>query len=204
MALPRRCKHCKCFAAPWLDRCPRCGKSVPLAVVVVKLTKEEQQAERLKKDEDVPTIHQKNMQWVPSAFSIASHKVLLDEAKRKLDRAETAHERNVIRSEIRIIKSVLNKTADAKHKWTTELFHAKQASISIFISPKGQRYVTALGEAKADLIIINRKRAANPRSRLQLFEKSPYAKMVKQEKKEAATHTKRKKAKKKKKSSTLS
>lgn len=200
MPLPRRCKHCKCFAAPWLKRCPRCNKVVPAPTVVVKLTKEEKKLEkkleRAKQDIGVPVIHQKNMQWVPSAFSIASHKSLLEEVQRKIARAETAHERNVLRSEIRAIKQVLNKSASPSHRWTTELFHVKQASISVFISPKGKRYVTAHPDAKADLIIKNRKSASTPLSRLQLFDKSPYFKMKKAEQKQKAVHKKRSKIKK--------
>lgn len=196
MALPRRCKHCKCFAAPWLKHCPRCSKSVPMAVVVVKLTKEEKKLERAKLDVGVPVIHQSNMQWLPSKLAIESHTILLDEARRKFDKAESAQERNALRSELRIIKAVLNKKADAKHRWTTELFHAKQASIQVFVSPKGRRYVTAASEATADLIIKNKKRSANPTSRLQLFDKSPYFKMKKADTKQDAIHAKRKKVKK--------
>lgn len=195
MALPRRCKNCKCFAAPWLKNCPRCDKPVPLAIIHTVPTKEEKQAARDKLDEGVPMLHAKNMQWLPSKFALASHTQLLDEAKRKLERAETPSERNAVRAEIRMAKQVLNKTADPKYAWTTEIFHAKQASIPIFISPKGRRYVSAPPDAKADLIIKNKKGAANPISRLELFDHSPYFKMVKAEAKQDAVHTKRKKVK---------
>lgn len=209
MAFPRRCKHCRCFTAPHLKRCPRCDKVVP-SNVVIKLTKEEKQAERVKLDADVPVIHRKNMQWVPSALSIRCHQQLLDEVRDKLKRADTAHERNVLRSEIRCIKTTLNKTAsDAKRRWTTELFRAKHASIHVFISPKGKRYVGAESDRPADLIIKNGPKASTPLSRLQLFEKSPYFKMQQADAKQDKIHKKRKKSKKerrlkKKKSPTLS
>jgi len=162
----------------------------------------------LKLDDDVPTIHRSKMQWVPSTFSIAQHVILLDEVKRKLERAETAHERNVFRSEIRALKKYIGQTGEAKYRWTSELFRTKQATIAIYISPKGKRYVSAPDDAKADLIIKNKKGDARPVSRLQLFERSAYAKMVKADHKEATVHTKRTKAKsahrKAKKKSTLS
>jgi hypothetical protein len=121
---------------------------------------------------------------------------LLEEARRKMERAETAHERNGFRSEIRSIKALLNRTADPKYRWTTELFHAKQASIQVFVSPKGRRYVAAAPDAVPDLLIKNKKGAASPFGRLQLFDKSPYFKMKKAEQKQEAVHAKRKKVKK--------
>lgn len=167
-----------------------------MAVVAVKLTKEEKKLERAQLDADVPVIHQKNMQWVPSQLTIDSHKVLLEEAQRKMAKAETAHERNVFRSEIRCIKLTLNRTASAKFRWTTELFHAKTKTISIFISPKGKRYVSADTDAKADLIVKNKKSSGSLTSRLQLFDKSPYFKMKKADVKLDKVHAKRKKVKK--------
>lgn len=196
MALPRRCKHCRCYTAPWLKRCPRCNKKVPFDKVAVKLTKEEKQVERDKKDIGVPVIHQSKMQWVPSRFAIESHQTLVDETKRKLERAEGARNRNALRAEIRAFKTTLARTASPKRRWTTELFRAKQATIHILISPKGKRYVPAHPDHKVDLIIKNVKKSVSPISRLQLFDKSPYHKMVKVEKREEKIHAKRTKVKK--------
>lgn len=73
--------------------------------------------------------------------------------------------------------------------------------MSVFISPKGNRYVSAGNDNPADLIIINpkkRKYRGMPFSRLQLFDKSIFARMKKAEKQEEVTHKKRKKARKEK------
>lgn len=198
--LPRRCKKCRCYIAPQLQRCPRCNKLAP--AMKTAPTKEEKKDARAKRDAKVPTIHAKNIHWVPSAFSIAAHKSMAEELKRRLAKADTPRMRNTIRSEMRANSAHLARTKvpSGKKAWTTEIFHTKQQCISVFISPKNHRYVSAEKDGPADLIVINRKKHARgmPFSRLQRFEKSRYARMKKQEKQEQVVHKKRKKAKKEK------
>lgn len=203
MALPRRCKKCRCYVAPQLDRCPRCNlKAPPMVVAVAKATREERAAERAKRDEKLPIVHAKNIHWAPSAFALRTHEEMVPELQRRLDKADTPALRNTIRSELRAVKATLaRKTAPSgKHMWTTEIFHAKHACIVIYISPKKHRYVSATRDGPADLLVVNRKKHARslPYSRLVRFERSPYARMAKQEKKEETTHKKRKQAKKEK------
>jgi hypothetical protein len=163
---------------------------------IVKLTKEEKVAARLAKDADVPMIHQKNMQWVPSALTVQIHKQTLHEVERKLSDADTPRQRNALRSEIRQIKRVIGTTAEPAHRWTSETFHGKYASVLVYISPKNRRYVLAGADTPADLIIKNRRSAGVPFSRLQLFDKSAHAKYVKEDKKAATAHQTRVKIKK--------
>lgn len=197
--LPRRCKSCRCYIAPQLDRCPRCRKRAP--AVPTKPTKEEKVQARVKRDAKVPTIHAKNMHWIPSAFSMRAHTDKIGELRRRLERAESPALRNVIRNELRLAKATLARASvpSGKKGWTSEIFHAKQSSISVFISPKKHRYVLADKDGPADLIIIPRaahRKSGTTTMRLVRFERSGYAKMVKKEKQETAVHSKRKKVKK--------
>lgn len=194
--LPRKCKKCKCYVAPQLQRCPRCNTKAP--AMKTAPTKEEKQDERAKRDTKVPLLHAKNIHWVPSAFSVQAQTALLNEQERRLAKADTARLRNTIRSEIRATKAHLAKAKvpSGKKPWTTEIFHTKQMCVSVFISPKKHRYVLAERDGPADLIVQNKKRAAVPFTRLQRFEKSRFARMKKAEKQEEVVHKKRKKAKK--------
>lgn len=198
MPLPRRCKKCRCYVAPQLQRCPRCNKVAP-SNVVVKPTKEEKQEARAKRDAKVPLIHAKNIHWVPSAFALRAHEAMVEELKRRLDKADTARLRNTIRSELRCTKATLARknVPSGKKAWTSEIFHTKQQCISVFVSPKKHRYVLAERDGPADLIIQNKKnRKTMPFTRLIRFEKSRYARMKKAEKQEETTHKKRHKVKK--------
>jgi hypothetical protein len=192
--LPRRCKHCRCYIADWLKRCPRCRKLAPS--LAVKPTKEEKDVARSKRDASVPVIHQKNMQWVPSELARSANRALLHETQRKMSDATTPRMRNTVRSELRLIKSVLAKKAEPAHRWTYEIFHGRYYSALVYISPKNRRYVLADKDAHADLIVKNRKRTGFAVTRLQLFEKSPLARMAKKEITDDRVHKKRVKAKK--------
>lgn len=194
MALPRRCKRCRCYVAPQLTRCPRCHKLAP-PIIADQLSKADRAAERAKRDQKVPVILQKKMRWAPSATAIAAHEVLLAEAQRKLEKADTPRMRNTLRSEIRCIKQFLAKRSTGNNCWTTELVHFKHHNAIIYLSPKGKRYVLTGKDGPADLIIQYRKRVGIPFSRLQLFEKSPYARMKRAEEQVEKEHTKRKTAK---------
>lgn len=196
--LPRRCKKCRCYVAPQLTRCPRCNAKAAPIVVVEKPTKEDKATERDAHDAKLPTIKSINMKWVPSAFSMECHRGLLEETKRKLDKVDTARGRNALRSEIRLLKRYMARAdgVNPAKRWTNEFFRTKKAAVCIFISPKGKRYVLASRDGPATLRIKHRKRQGMAFSRLLLFEKSPYARMVKEEKKDAVIHTKRKRAKK--------
>jgi hypothetical protein len=198
--LPRRCKKCRCYVAPQLSRCPRCNKLAPPLKSVTKPTKEEKAEARVKRDAKAPIIQGKNIHWVPSEFTVQAHKAMVNELERRLAKADTPRMRNTIRSEMRAVKATLARVVvpSGKKPWTSEIFHGKQSCISIFISPKNHRYVTASRDGPADLIIESRKkhRRSIPFVRLQRFEKSPYARMAKKEKQEDVVHRKRKKAKK--------
>lgn len=193
MPFPRRCQSCKCYIADWLKKCPRCGKTAP--AVLAASTKDERDAARAKRDANVPTIHQQNMRWVPSAFAVACSERSLVEIRRKLSDAETPALRNALKSELRLLKQTIAKTADGNHRWTHEIFHTKHTAVQVFISPKQHRYVLATDDAKADLIVQNRKSVGIPITRLQRFEKSKYARMVKDDAKDAIAHKKRTHAK---------
>lgn len=172
-------------------------------VVVAKPTKEERAAERAKRDEKLPVVHAKNIHWIPSKFSLSAHRAMVEELKRRLGKADTPRLRNTIRSEMRCNSTTLAraKVPLGKKGWTTEIFYAKHACISVFISAKGHRYVLATRDGPADLIVQNKSRHVKvglPYCRLLRFEKSPFARMVKKDKQEAAVHSKRTKAKKEK------
>lgn len=196
--LPRKCKSCRCYVAPQLDRCPRCNKRAPVLAVQTKPTKEDRAAERAKRDAKLPVIRAIKIKWRPSEFAIRSHRNLLEECRRKMDKADTPRLRNTLRSELREIKRFLARAElDPKHSWTSEIFHAKHTSVSVFVSPKGRRYVMATRDGPADLLIQNRKKMRGiPFTRLLLFDRSPYARQAKKDKQEAVVHKKRKAAKK--------
>ena len=197
--LPRKCKSCRCYVAPHLLRCPRCNTRAPALAVPQKPTKGDRDAERAKRDAALPMIRAVKMKWAPSVLTLRSHEKLHREVQRKLSDADTPRLRNSLRSELREIRRVLARgtNIDRKHTWTTEIFHAKHVAVTIFISPKGKRYVLATRDGPADLIVQNRKKNRGlPFTRLVLFERSPYARMAKKDKQDAAVHTKRKKAKK--------
>lgn len=201
MAFPRRCKKCRCYIAPQLDHCPKCGKKAP--AVAAKPTKEDKDAAKARRDEKVPIVLGKHIHWVPSRFALEANERMVDELRRQIDKAETARMRNVLRSHLRSVRATLARAQvpEGKKPWTSEIYHTKQRCVSIFISPKGKRYVSAGRDGEADLIIQNPKRRkylGMPFCRLQLFDKSPVARMKKAEKQEEATHKKRKKAKKEK------
>jgi hypothetical protein len=203
MALPRRCKKCQCYVAPQLTRCPRCRKLAPPALAgAKKLTKEERKAERIAtriaRDATVPVLRAKHMEWVPSAFAIQCAEQSIEEVKRRIGKTDSARLRNALRSELRLLKATLARAASVnkKRRWTYETFRGKHWSIFVAIGPKGQRYVTAGDDTPADLIVTGRKLLGR-RARLQLFEKSKYAKLALRERKEDVVHAKRKSAKKK-------
>lgn len=196
---PRRCKSCRCYIAPQLHRCPRCRKIAP--AIAAKPTAEDKSAARAKRDAKVPVIQSKNIHWVPSRFSLEAHANMAEEIKRRIAKTDSARMRNVLRSELRATKATLARAnvPEGKRPWTSEIFHAKQACISIFISPKNHRYVLADKDGPADLVVEyprKRKYRGMPFIRLQRFEKSVYARMKKVEKQEEQIHKKRKKAKK--------
>lgn len=196
---PRRCKKCRCYIAPQLHRCPRCGKIAP--EIAAKPTKEDKADARAKRDAKVPVVQSKSIHWVPSAFSLEAHRGMVDELKRKIAKEESPRMRNVLRSELRMTKTTLDRAnvPPGKKAWTSEIFHGKQACVNIFISPKKHRYVMAEKDGVADLIIEypkKRRYFGMQFIRLERFEKSPYARMVKKEKQEETAHKKRKKAKK--------
>jgi hypothetical protein len=70
--------------------------------------------------------------------------------------------------------------------------------VSFFINhaPKNRRYVLATRDGPADLIIENKRGAAFPITRLQRFENSRYARMLKDHAEEEQTAVQRKKEKK--------
>lgn len=197
--LPRRCKKCRCYVAPQLRKCPRCGTVAPALVVVTKPTKEELRDARAKRDTKVSVLHAKNIHWVPSAFSLRAWTSMVEELKRRFDKAETPRLRNTIRSEMRLNNAMLAraKVPSGKKPWTSEIYHTKQQCICIFVSARKHRYVMADKDEVADLIIIPRRGHAKgmPPIRLKRFEKSRYAKMKKAEKQEEVVHKKRRKIK---------
>jgi hypothetical protein len=196
--LPRRCKHCRCYVAPQLTRCPRCGKVSP-SNVVVKPTKEEKLAARKKQDAKVPILRAKHMHWIPSVFSLKAHRSKLEELNRLLERADSARGRNAIRSEIRITKAHLARKAvpSGKKAWTTESLYVKHSYVTVYISPKKHRYVLADRDTPADLLIEpTKKNASLGMIRLQRLEKSGHMRTIRKHEQEEAQHSKRKKVKK--------
>lgn len=194
--LPRRCKSCRCYVAPQLERCPRCRKKAP--AIAAKPTKEDRKAARAQRDEKVATLHAKHIHWIPSALTVKTHTDKLEELQQKLERADTAIKRNVIRSEIRLVKAILARATvpDGKKGWTSEIFRSRTRCVPVFVSSKGHRYVAADKDETADLIIIPRRKKDRP-NRLKRFEKSRYARLAKQQQKDEVTNRKRSKAKKK-------
>lgn len=195
--LPRRCKKCRCYVAPHLKSCPRCGTVAPS--VVGKPTKEERKEARAKQDNKVTVIQGKNIHWIPSELSLKLHRDKLDELGRLLERADSARGRNTIRSEIRITKAHLaRKTVPpGKKGWTTETLYGKHSYVIIFISPKKHRYVSADKDRPADLLIEPAKKNRSlGLMRLQRFEKSALSKAIKKNQKEEGTLKQRSKIKK--------
>lgn len=122
---PRRCKKCRCYIAPQLHRCPRCRKVAP--PLGVKPTKEDKHEARAKRDAKVPTVQSKNIHWVPSKFALDAHILMVDELRRKIDKADSAVMRNVHRSELRAVRATLARANVPKGKkpWTSEIYHTK-------------------------------------------------------------------------------
>lgn len=197
MALPRRCTYCKCYVANWLTHCPRCNKLAPAIIQSNggKPTLEEREEERTTRDAKLPRIHGKKMQWKPSLFSIDQQRLMLDEVRERIERSETPEMRNALRSELRLIKATLAK-AERTHCWTYETHPSKHENFFIYISPKGRRYVLSTRDGPADLIIENKRGAAFPITRLQRFENSRYARVLKEHAEETHANVQRKKAKK--------
>lgn len=198
--LPRRCKKCRCYVAPHLKACPRCGTVAP-SNVVAKPTKEEKVAARAALDEKITVIQGSNIHWVPSEFSLRIHQDKLKEFDKLLDKAKTPKARNTIRSEIRATKEHLARkhVPSGKKAWTSDKIATRHAYVTIFISPKGHKYVLAERDGPADLLIVPAKkkhRRATPVLRLQRLEKSVHMKIIKKQQKEEAVHSKRKKSKK--------
>lgn len=198
--LPRRCKKCRCYVAPHLKKCPRCGTVAPTNVVV-KPTKEEKVAARAKLDSKVTTIQGANIHWIPSAVSLRVHQDKLKELGRLLDKAETPRARNTIRSEIRSTKALLARkdVPSGKKAWTTEHLIGPKSYVVVFVSPKGHKYVLAERDTLADLLIVPAKkkhRRTTPVLRLQRLEKSEHMRIIKKQQREEAVHSKRKKSKK--------
>lgn len=192
--LPRRCKKCACYIAPQLTKCPRCGLTAP--ALKEAATKEDRAASRLSADEKVPRVGRKKVRWAPSERAVESHAQTIDELKRQIERTDSVRLRNALRSQIRACKAIVEKGAKRKGAWTYEFFRTKHAAVPVAISPKGNRYVLAPTDAKADLIVQNRRGAAMPFSRLQRFEKSKYYRHVKDEQKAERVQKKRVVAKK--------
>lgn len=197
--LPRRCKKCRCYVAPHLKSCPRCGTLAP--DVASKPTKEERAVARAALDTKVPTIQGSNIHWVPSEFSLRIHRDNLKELDKKLDKAETPRARNAIRSEIRATKAHLARkdVPAGKKPWTTERIVARDSFVVVFVSPKSHKYVLAERDGPADLLIVPAKkkhRLTTPTLRLQRLEKSVHMRIIKKQQKEEAVHSKRKKSKK--------
>lgn len=194
MALPRRCKKCQCFIAPQLRRCPRCNALAP--DVKTAPTKEDRAEQRAALDDDVPHIKRKKIRWAPSVRAVERHQQTYADLKRQLARAETPRARNALRSEMRACNAVIVKGATRKGAWVTEFFRTKRFVIPVFISPKGNRYVSAPSDIKPDLVVQTRRGAAVPWARLLRFEKSPYQRYAKDEQKAERVQKKRHAAKK--------
>lgn len=197
--LPLRCVKCSCYIAPHLTACPRCGKSSPKQKAYVKPTKEEKQAERVKRDAKAPVIQAKHIHWKPSEYSLRAQTALLEELKRRLAKEDTARGRNTVRSEIRLVKAHLARAhaPAGKKVWTTDNVRTKFGTVVVFISPKKNRYILADRDDAAHLIIQSRKpKTGIPFVRLAKYETSRHAKAAKQEQKQDVVLTKRSKIKK--------
>jgi hypothetical protein len=197
---PRRCKKCRCYIAPQLARCPRCGTEAP--PLATKPTKEDRQKQRATMDDDVPVLRGKRIHWVPSDFALQLHGEKLRYYRAQLEKAETASERNTARAHIRSNKEFLarKEVPDGKEGWTTQRFATKHGSVVVFVDPKGRRYVIAGKDDKADLIVVpadKRHRRGMPAIRLQQLESSPHWRAYQKQEREDKTHEKRATAKKK-------
>lgn len=182
MALPRRCAKCRCYVADWLKFCPRCNAKAP-PVIAAKLPAEERDEARAKADAKLPVILQKNMRWAPTAIALDSHRGLEREVLRKIHSADTPRHRNALRSELRLIRAVLNKKVDAKKRWSYEIMYDLEGSVMVFTSPKKRRYVIAERYEPASLIVKNRARAGTPFTRLVRYEESNSFGRIKREEK---------------------
>lgn len=152
-------------------------------------------------DAKVSTIHGKTIHWIPSALSIRIHQQKLKELGELLEKGKSAAARNTIRSEIRATKEHLARQTvpSGKKGWTTESVPGRHSFVVVFVSPKEHRYVLAERDRPADLLIIpakKRHRRGMEVMRLQRFEKSAHAKLIKKHQQETKEHTKRKKSKK--------
>lgn len=194
MALPRRCTKCACYIAPQLARCPRCKTRAP--VLKIAPTKEDRAKQRAALDDDVPHIKRTKIRWAPSVRAVERHQQTLTNLKRQLARAETPRARNALRSEMRACNAVIAKNATRKGAWVSEFFRTKRFVIPMFISPKGNRYVSAPSDIRPDLVVQTRRGAAFPFVRLQRFEKSKYQRYVKDEQQTERVQKKRHDAKK--------
>src|SRR5436190_5814676 len=196
---PRRCKKCRCYVAPHLTACPRCGKRAE-SIVVTKPTKEQKAKEWAQRDAKVPLIQGKQIHWIPSAVSLRMHEAKLIELRKLFDKAKTPRDRNTLRSEIRVTKQHLERkhVPSGKKGWTTELEPGRTGMVVVFVSPK-HRYVLAERDRKCDLRIVpakKRVRRTTPEVRLEKYESSAHATWLKRQKKADATQVKRKKSKK--------
>lgn len=192
MAFPRRCKKCRCYVADQLTKCPRCNTSAPTIVVLTKAQqRDEKVARNAKAEEKLPRIHQKNIRWKPSAFSLAAHRDLEQEIRRRIERADTPRMRNAFRSELRAVQAVLRRGTQSGPCWHREFQYDHDGAVSVYVSPKGRRYVLAERDETASLIIENRKNAIVPRTRLVRYEHSNVFGRIKLEEKIAKqAHTK--------------
>lgn len=198
---PRKCKKCRCYVAPHLTHCPRCGKRAQ-SNVVTKPTKEEKAEARAVADEKVPTIQGKHIHWIPSKVSITLHEAKLTELRKLFEKAQTPRERNTLRSEIRLTKQHLERqhVPLGKKGWTTEIEPGRTSMVTVFISPK-HRYVLAERDQPCDLRIIPAKkkvRRTTPVLRLVRYESSEHAQWLKRQKRLEAKDSTRKKRKSKK------
>lgn len=135
------------------------------------------------------------MQWAPSSFATKVAREKLEQLRDALKRTANVRVRNAIRCEIRIAKRTLDRAQGGNHRWTFESHHGREGAVTVFISPKRNRYVLAPDDEPADLIIKYKGKNKLPRARLQRFEKSWHAKTMKDSQKEEKKQTARTKAK---------
>lgn len=170
MALPRRCQQCKCYVAPHLLKCPRCGRAAPIAIPTALRVKDERAERNAREEAKLPKIM--HVKWKPSEFAVRQYQLLEKEILRRLDKADTARARNAIRSELRLTRKVI---ADGKKKgtyWRSEIAYELSGAVFIFISPKGRRYVRAEKDETASLLMRMRERGLPKYVRLVRFETS--------------------------------
>lgn len=203
MAFPRRCSKCRCYVADQLPHCPRCNSKVPSrAAASGPTTKEERAAARAKAEAKLPVIRHKKVKWKPSERAVEAHKLMLEELKRKIARADTARVRNALRAELRLARATIQRGEQKGSFWRYEFRYELGGSVVVFISPKGRRYVTAGRDEPATLLMQNRLRGLPPMLRLVRFEQSEVygriqleTKIAKQEMAKAVAKAKAKKAK---------